>query len=233
MSRTIHVYCDESCHLENDRQRAMVLGALWCPANRRKFLARRVKELRHTHDIGVNFEVKWGKVSLGKLGFYRDLIDLFFDESLLGFRGLVVPKKDDLNHDAFNQSHDDFYYKMWYLLLNPLIDPRRDYRVFLDQKDTRGAERLRKLHDVLCNKNDDFDKSIIKSVELVQSSDLVLLQLTDLLIGALSYLHRDLSRSPAKKELVLHLRNRSGLSLQKSTLLKEGKFNLFIWRAQE
>jgi len=231
MPRTIHVYCDESCHLENDRQRAMVLGALWCPANRRKFLARRVKALRHAHGVGVNFEIKWVKVSSGKLGFYRDLIDLFFDEPLLGFRGLVVPNKARLRHEEFSQSHDEFYYKMWYFLL----------KVFLDQKDTRGGERLRKLHDVLCSKNDDFDKSIINSVELIQSSDLVLLQLADLLIGALSYLHRRLSLSPAekiiispaKKELVDHLRKRSGLSLQKSTLLKEGKFNLFIWRPQE
>ena len=31
MSTTYNVYCDESCHLENDGQKAMVLGAIWCP----------------------------------------------------------------------------------------------------------------------------------------------------------------------------------------------------------
>ncbi len=30
MTQTIHIYCDESCHLENDGMQAMVLGALWC-----------------------------------------------------------------------------------------------------------------------------------------------------------------------------------------------------------
>ena len=32
MTESIHIYCDESCHLENDGMKAMVLGALWCPA---------------------------------------------------------------------------------------------------------------------------------------------------------------------------------------------------------
>ncbi len=30
MKTTVNIYCDESCHLPNDGQRAMVLGALWC-----------------------------------------------------------------------------------------------------------------------------------------------------------------------------------------------------------
>jgi len=29
-----NVYCDESCHLENDHQKAMVLGAIWTPFQR-------------------------------------------------------------------------------------------------------------------------------------------------------------------------------------------------------
>ena len=31
MSQPYNVYCDESCHLEHDRQSIMVLGAVWCP----------------------------------------------------------------------------------------------------------------------------------------------------------------------------------------------------------
>ena len=34
MSDTFNVYCDESCHLENDHQKAMVLGAVWCPLDK-------------------------------------------------------------------------------------------------------------------------------------------------------------------------------------------------------
>lgn len=39
MSDTFNVYCDESCHLENDHQKAMVLGAVWCPLEKSREIA--------------------------------------------------------------------------------------------------------------------------------------------------------------------------------------------------
>lgn len=232
MTQTIHIYCDESCHLENDGMKAMVLGALWCSAERQKFLSRKVKALKALHGLPPTFEIKWVKVSPGKLPFYQAVLDLFFDEPLLHFRGLVVPDKQLLNHGRFAQSHDDFYYKQWYTLLNRLIDPEKRYRIFLDIKDTQGRRKVAKLHDVLCNANYDFDRSIIDSIEQVQSHDVPLLQLADLLIGALSYVHRDLHGSPAKQALVAHIRQRSGLTLEQSSLWRAEKFNLLVWRAQ-
>jgi len=232
MTQTIHIYCDESCHLENDGMRAMVLGALWCPADHRKALARKVKALKAEHGLASGFEIKWVKVSPGKQPFYQALLELFFDEPLLHFRGLVVPNKTALNHGRFKQSHDEFYYKQWYTLLNRLIDPEKRYRIFLDTKDTQGRKKVAKLHEVLSNANYDFDRSIIESIELVQSHDVLLLQLADVLIGALSYSHRDLHDSSAKQALVAYLRHRSGLSLVQSSLWKAEKFNLLIWEAQ-
>ena len=45
MSRAYNVYCDESCHLENDRQPAMVLGAVWCPLKKARDIAIRIREI--------------------------------------------------------------------------------------------------------------------------------------------------------------------------------------------
>ena len=89
-----------------------------------------------------------------------------------------------------------------------------------------------KLYQVLCNANYDFDRSIIDSIEQVQSHDVALLQMTDLLIGALSYVHRGLHGSLAKQALVSHIRHRSGLRLEQSSLWRAEKFNLLVWRAQ-
>lgn len=232
MTRTVHIYCDESCHLENDDMAAMVLGALWCPANRRKLLGRKIRKLKDEYGLAPAFEIKWVKVSPGQLSFYQALLDLFFDEPNLFFRGLVVPDKALLKHESFSQTHDDFYYKQWYTLLNRLIDPEKNYRIFLDIKDTQGRQKVAKLHEVLSNANYDFDRGIIRSIEQVQSHDVPLLQLADLLIGALSYVHRGLRSSPAKQALVSHIRDRSGLSLDKSTLWRARKFNLLVWRAR-
>jgi len=232
MTETVHIYCDESCHLENDGMKAMVLGALWCPAGHRKRMSRKIKALKAAHGLADNFEIKWVKVSPAKLPFYVALLDLFFDEVMLCFRGLVVPDKQFLDHGRFTQNHDEFYYKQWYTLLNRLINPEKRYRIFLDTKDTQGRRKVAKLRDVLCNANYDFDRSIIESIEQVQSHDVPLLQLADLLIGALSYVHRGLHGSPAKQALVAHVRRRCGLTLEQSSLWRAEKFNLLVWRAQ-
>lgn len=232
MNEVIHIYCDESCHLEKDRHRAMVLGAVWCPASHRAALGRKLKEIRASFGLPHTFEIKWSKISPGRLDFYLALIDWFFSEPLLQFRAVVVPEKAALDHRRFGQTHDDFYYKTWYLLLTHLIDDRHRFRVFLDIKDTRGQAKADKLHKVLCNAHYDFDCNRILGIELIHSHDVPLLQMTDLLIGALSYLHRGLQTSAAKQAIIDRIRERSGHDLLRSTLPRAEKLNVLIWRAR-
>ena len=91
MTTEYNVYCDESCHLENDGQKAMVLGAVWCPKEKRLEIAERIREIKQKHGLERDFEIKWTKVSPSKLAFYQDIVDYFFDDDDLHFRGLVVP----------------------------------------------------------------------------------------------------------------------------------------------
>ena len=71
MTRVFNVYCDESCHLENDRQKAMVLGAVWCPLEKTREIAVRIREMKARHDLPPELEIKWVKVSPAKVQFYR------------------------------------------------------------------------------------------------------------------------------------------------------------------
>lgn len=77
MSEVFNIYCDESCHLENDHQKAMVLGAVWCPLDKRREIAVRFREIKHKYGMPPLFEVKWTKISPAKREFYLDLIDYF------------------------------------------------------------------------------------------------------------------------------------------------------------
>ena len=63
MSETFNVYCDESCHLEHDQQKAMVLGAIWCPLDKSREISIRLREIKQKHRMAPQFEVKWTKVS--------------------------------------------------------------------------------------------------------------------------------------------------------------------------
>lgn len=230
MSETYNIYCDESCHLENDGQKSMVLGAVWCPAEKRLEIAERLREIKQRHKLPRDFEIKWTKVGATKHQFYQDCIDYFFDDDDLRFRGLIVPDKSLLNHGAFAQDHDTWYYKMYFTMLKAVFDPGSHYRVFIDIKDTLGHEKVQKLHDVLCNNSLDFSRQVIERVQRVNSHELEQLQLADLLIGALSYLHRGLQESDAKKRLIQRIRDRSGYTLQRTTLMREDKFNLLVWQ---
>lgn len=233
MSNRIHIYCDESCHLEHDHQTAMVLGAVACPASDRRRIGRAMKALKKKHGIPASREIKWTQVSPSTQAFYEDLVSLFFDEPVLGFRGVVVPDKQALDHARFGQDHDTFYYKMWWQLLTRMIDDQHSFRVFVDIKDTHSNAKLKKLQEVLCNTHYDFNSERILSVEAVRSHEVPLVQLADVLAGVLSHHFRNIRSSQAKQAIIQRLRERSGLGLNRSTPPAARKFNLFVWRARE
>jgi len=233
MTTIYNIYCDESCHLEHDYQPLMVLGAVWCPLEKAREISVHIRELKKSHGLSNTFEIKWTKVSQGQQAFYLDLLDYFFDDDDLHFRALVVQDKSRLQHELYEQTHDTWYYKMYFDMLKVILDPGACYRIYVDIKDTRSAAKIKKLHDVLCNNIYDFQRQIIERVQTVRSHEVELLQLADLLIGIISYVNRGLYGNSAKVALVERMRERSGYSLTKTTLLKEDKVNLFIWQAAE
>ena len=228
MSREINIYCDESCHLPNDHLPLMVLGAIWCPKDKARDIAVNVREIKKLHGLPPFFEIKWTKVSPAKVDFYLDIIDYFFAEKDLHFRGLIA-EKEGLDHEKYYHDHDTWYYKMYFNLLKIIISPRDIYNIYLDIKDTRGREKVRKLHDVICNSKYDFNREIIKVIQQVRSHEVEQVQLADLISGAISYRNRNLSDSPAKTALIKTIIKQSGYNLTKTTLIQEEKFNLFRW----
>ena len=234
MERAYNIYCDESCHLENDGQQAMVLGAVWCPVERTGGFSDDLRRIKTAHGLARDFEVKWTKVSPAKADAYLAWIDYFFETDDLHFRALIVPDKSKIDHAAFpNQDHDAWYYKMYFDMLKVILNPHAEHRIYLDIKDTRGAKKVAKLHEVLCNSQYDFSQRVVHRVQQIRSHEVELLQLADLMIGAVSYVNRSLSGNRAKEQIVETMRQRSGYSLTRTTLLKEDKVNLFRWQAQE
>jgi len=230
MSEIYNIYCDESCHLENDKQTAMVLGAVWCSKTKAAEYNSQIAAIKAKYNLSRYLEIKWTKVSSGKIDFYKELVDYFFDTEGLNFRAWVIPDKSILEHGIFQQSHDQWYYKMYFYLLRNIICSGNKYHIYIDIKDTRGREKLRNLHKVLGNAHYDFNREMITKMQHVHSHDINLLQLADLLIGAISYKARNLTGSSAKTEIIEHVKFRSGRKLEQDTLPSEVKFNLCFWR---
>ena len=232
MSGTFNLYCDESCHLPNDHQSLMVLGVVSCPAGKAREVAVRLREIKEAHGVPTGFEVKWNKVSKSKESFYRAWVDYFFDDDDLTFRA-VIADKSGLQHAAYGQDHDTWYYKMMFQLLGRVITPDAAFRIYLDKKDTRSARKVAKLHEVLCNNMYDFDREVVERVQVIESHEVEQLQLADLLLGAVGYENRGLTSNAGKVALTSRIKERSGYTLTRSTLLREVKFNLFHWRGRQ
>jgi len=235
MNNIINIYCDESCHLENDRINDMGLGGIWCDKDKIPEVNARIREIKERHGVKATAEVKWTKVGPVKKQLYIDLINYFFDDDDLNFRVLIIPDKEQLDHKRYNQTHDEWYYKMYFEMLKAIFNPGMHYNVYIDIKDTNSAKRVKKLHEVCSNDIYDFSHNIIQKIQPIRSEEVQIMQLVDILLGAVTYANRNFpqnfKRSATKLELIDLIRKRSRYSLKRTTLLREEKFNILIWRS--
>lgn len=210
----------------------MGLGALSCPNNSVRDISRAIRELKLRHNVPEKQELKWIGVAPSNIGLYKAVVKLFFDLDDMRFR-IVAASKRNLNHAAHNQSHDDWYYKMYFTLLTRVLEQKNCYEIYLDLKDTLGSRKVQALHRMLCNAMFDFDQTAIRKIQLIRSHESAILQLADILIGGVCHLNRDATTSAAKMELIEYMRERSGFSLTKTTFLAEQKFNVFYWTGSQ
>tara|TARA_R110002096_G_scaffold173781_6_gene348581 strand:- start:1217 stop:1894 length:678 start_codon:yes stop_codon:yes gene_type:complete len=216
----------------------MVLGCVRIDKDLSRSVSNELRDIKIKHNlidqISSNrdhsiFELKWAKISPAKIDYYIDVVNYFFDNENLMFRGVVIPDKTVLDHDAYDQDHDTWYYKMCFRMLEPLIDPDYEHNIYLDIKDTKGEQKRRKLQDVLRNYRHDSIGMIIKRVQQIRSHESEVMQLADLLMGAVCHHNRGLQSSAAKREIIKLVQRRSGKSLCSTTWLRERKFNLLVW----
>lgn len=230
--KKINIYCDESCHLSYDTG-PMALGAIVVNKANAYEHNKAIREIKQKHGIPIHRELKWTKVSPAKADVYKEIINYFFEQPDLTFRAILIPDKSKLNHANFGQTHDDWYYKMYFQLLKNLIAVDCKNRIFIDIKDTRGKKKIRKLHEVLCNDKYDFDREIISNIQTIRSHEVELMTIVDLFIGALTYFHRNIRTSETKLQLISLIQEKTKLTLKNSTLPSALKFNLFVWHPRE
>ncbi len=221
-----NLFVDESCHLEHDHIPVMCIGYIKVPAAVYGQLYGQFEKIKAKH---LTFgEIKWNKFSTSRLALYKELVDFFFCTPL-EFRCVLVKYKDRLNNLDFNQgSHDNFYYKMTYYLLRP--NPSNlQFRIFMDIKDTKGKQKLKKITEVFDNHH--RGNSPFVHFQHLRSNENVFFQLADLFIGAVTYKARVMNKefvgNPIKLEFIEYLEHASGFSIHEGTAPWETKFNIF------
>lgn len=221
------VYCDESRQeLFKTRppgENYVLIGGIWIKAADREGHKEAIKAVRRRY--GVAGEFKWNRVSPSRVDFYKALVNRFFDRDIR-FRAIAL-RADELDvvrfHDADNEL---MFHKFYYQLLHHWILDFNKYRVFVDTKTNRKRDRIFTLGECLRNSNLTSDVS----VQALPSHELDLIQLADVLIGAVSYkLHRR-STSEAKLAVVAEMEKRLDREIG-PTPRSEEKFNVFRFRS--
>jgi hypothetical protein len=232
MQEKINIYCDESCHLSYETG-PMALGAVVVNMTQAYLHNEAIRKIKQNHGIPVTRELKWTKVSPAKSAVYEDIINYFFEQPDLSFRAILIPNKSMLNHFFVGKTYDDLYYEIYFHLLQNVIAVNCQNRVFIDIKDTQSKIKIKKLHEALCNDKYDFDHKIVSQIQTIRSHEVELMAVVDLFIGALTYFHRNISTSQTKLQLIKMIQEKSKLSLRRSSLLTDKKFNLFVWHPEE
>lgn len=221
------VYCDESRQdyfwNREESERYVLIGGLWIEADERQDYKNKIGRLREIYDVWGEF--KWNRVSPSRQEFYSALVNLFFEEAMR-FRCIVLPVQQLDAVQFHNADNELMFYKFYYQLLHHWILDFNRYRIFVDLKTNRVHNRVRALERVLRNAN---LTSKILSVQALPSRQVDLLQLTDVLIGAVGYRFHQTTTSTAKLAVVDAIETHLGHPIQ-PTSRRVPKFNIFRFR---
>lgn len=230
------IYCDESCPLEYEP--ISLFGAIGCSYEKKEQIVKELRDLKNKYFANSRYETKWVKVSKAKIHYYKELIDYFFNNTDIRIRILVAADKEKLDNEKYyNGDYQEWYYRMYYLLLDRFIDLNYDYYMLYDEKDKYTTYKMNIVRDIIKNKkkfhNDDHFDFKTKQINSKESE---LMQLLDVIMGAVGYKNRgylEEEKGEAKKEIVRYIEKKFSQNISTSTSPYEAKFNIFKWKPRE
>ena len=227
-----NIYCDESCHLVSNNSKYMLIGAVYCPKFKVKKVNEYINHLKNNYNLSNKIELKWNKVDKKTEKLYLDIINYFFNNDDLKFRVIVIDKTK-LNHKKYNQTENDFYHKAYYEMLKYIIIPGNSYNIYPDIKDTHSYYYHQITLNYLRIKMSDTNKKTIKKIQPIKSYEAPILQINDILIGALSYYYRNLSTNSIKLNIIHEIQKLYQNNFDISSSYSNTKFNIFIWKSKD
>jgi len=187
-----HVFADESCQ---NAHHYMVLGALILPGTLVQEAETGLRQVLESHRM--HGELKWTKVSRGKLPVYEEFVAHYFDVLVprgAEFHSLIL-NCHGLNHRKFNNGDPDLGYNkfMFQLLFHRAAVPYGEYEKIVADLDSRNSNRNPYELETILNSASSrkFDRQPFTRVAHRDSKGTRLLQLADLLTGAVAWHKND------------------------------------------
>jgi len=232
-----HVYCDES---RQTKHRYMMFGGIIVL---RTNLLRVQTALQNWRDENkIHAELKWTKVSKGKLEEYKRLVDVFFsvaDEKIIAFKSVVFDTSQIDYKKHFGGDKELGFYTFMYEFLQQkfgkyAVSDEHKLLVFLDERSSSySLSELKSTLNEGIRKHYGRKVDVVRNIEPISSHKSDILQLADVLMGAVGYhyndCHQQSNASAAKKELADYIAGKLSLGeLAQETL--QGKEDFEIWQ---
>jgi len=222
-----NMYCDEASTTD---ARYMLIGGLWVPWKAEPSVRAALSDVRARHNLRA--EMKWNKVSRTMLSAYKDFVDVFFTDTSLSFRCIVLDTHI-LDYKTFHGGDEELgFYKFYFQLVSRNLLPGNLYWLFTDERKNRKPYRLVVLK-LTVNRwwKKQADIEPLRAVEPRRSHDEDLIQLADILLGAIAYAWNEQKGSPAKLSLVAYIAQRLGWpTLHIATRPMAAKVNIWKWQ---
>lgn len=180
---------DEAC-ISKDRY--TVVGGMCMHKSTVDRVLENMREYRAVH--GMNAELKWSKISDRKIREYESLIDYFFamnNVNQIQFHCIIFDSHQ-WNHGRYNDGdRDKGISKLYYqLLLHKLVKqcgPAGTCYARLDHRNSSTSlEELRKMINATAARDHNLADSPLKQLVSVDSKDCDILQLNDVVLGAVA-----------------------------------------------
>lgn len=235
----LHVYCDES---RQTQDRYMVFGGIMVPETSVEPFNKAMALWRDAQNMHA--ELKWTKVSNQKLNEYKSLVDLFFSlagKGQLHFRSVVFDTAQ-IDYKTYHKGSKELgFYKFFYqFLLHSfgayVAKENRQLLVSFDQRNTK--EKLSTFGLILSRGMRNRYKcreDVVVNVEAVDSKKCNLMQVADVLMGAIGYQNNDCHLRPgarrAKIQLADYIAHKANLlSLKQNTPWRMKHFGIWLFR---
>lgn len=234
--------CDES-YTENKQ---LVLGTVIIPSHNHPLLIDELTAWKESEGLNPFSEFKWTKVSKKYFEKYKALTEWFFDHlkaNHLSFRAHVIDTGKDSYKKYGNGDIETSFYKVYYHLLFNSIkrlainEDGSRVIVYTDNKHNRYPLRLTVLKKTLNSaiKRDLKIENIVTSIEPRESKGRKIepmIQIVDILIGAIGFVRNGSLTSPnaseAKINLVKFIEEQSNTKLLFDTNINSS-FNLWTF----